>query len=311
MHYGVPPSIEPSQSKPIFSPPSEGEGYWAGAPCVHTHGGVTYLAVRERTPDQRGRSLIVTERVGPYEYEPVIELTAADLGVNSIERPALTTDIETGALKLYLSVDHGRNDWTIQKLDDVSSPADFDTSTARDVLSPDPGTTDEQTVKDPLLITLGGRYFMFYAGHDGRSEQAHLAISHDGEQWSKAPENPILPSQNWHDHHTRISCVLPAENAPFWLVFYDGSGVREYRREWNLKTGVAISHNLRDITDTSPNGPRYSSHASDQGVGAEQFGTFRYLDILRDGEKAVMYYEAAAADGSYDLWEASVEVDGY
>lgn len=311
MQFGVAPSIESAETETVFAPSNEGEGYWVGAPCVHTHQGVTYLTVRERTPDERGRTLLLTERVDLAKYEPVMELSASELGVQSIERAALSTDVRTGDLKLYLSVDHGQNDWTIQKLDDVSRPDEFDASTARDVLTPHPGRSDEQTVKDPHLITLGERYVMFYAGHDGRSEQAHMATSHDGERWKRDPNNPVLPSQYWHDHHTRISCVLPAKDAPFWLVFYDGSGVEDYQPNWNLRTGVAITHDLRDIIDTSHEEPRYPGPQTGNPDITGQFGTFRYLDVHRDGAELVMYYEAAAAHGSFELRQTRVDVDDY
>lgn len=311
MQFGAPPLIEPSDSETVFTPPDRGEGYWIGAPCVHTYDGVTYVAVRERTPEERGRSLMIYERRARAEYEPVTEITSSALSVESIERSALVTDMETGELKLYLSVDHGQNDWTIQKLDDVPGPDELDPATARDVLTPHPGKTDEQTVKDPHLITIGGRYVMFYAGHDGRCEQAHMATSHDGETWTRVPNNPVLPSEFWHDYHTRISCVVPASNAPFWLVFYDGSGAADYHRDWNLRTGVAIAHDLTDITDTSPAGPRYTAGRSDRNDATTGFAAFRYLDILQDGGESVLFYEAATDDGSFELREAAVETDGH
>jgi hypothetical protein len=298
------PPFEPAAATTILEPAAPGEGYWTGAPCVLDHDGTTYLAVRERVPDARGRAVTIYERTGETDYETVTRITADDLGVVSVERPALVSDPDTGALKLYLPVDHGANQWTIQKVADVDEPSAFDPSTARDVLRPAPGGSDRATVKDPYIVTVGGRYYMFYSGNDATSEQAHLATSVDGETWTRAPDNPIVERQYWHDHHTRVSCVVPAPDAPVWLVFYEGSGLTDEGRTWNLRTGLAISHDLREFTDTSPDGPVYQAPTSEARTGVDTFATCRYLDVLPGPDGWELFAEVARADGSFDLrWQ--------
>lgn len=305
--YGPLPSVDPGDATVVFEPPESGEGHWVGAPSVHRHDGTTYLAVRLRNPDERGYALRIYAVDDGYDLR--MELTAAELGVESLERPALLTDPHTGALKLYLPVDHGENDWTIQRLADASQPAAFDPDTAHDVLVPQPGTTDEVTVKDPYVVTVGGRYYMFYAGHDGRSEQAHLATSVDGEDWQRAPANPVLGRGGWHDYHTRVSAVVPVADAPGWHVFYDGSGTADYGNTWNLRTGVAATQTFETLTDTTPGAPWLSSTAADES-SETGFRTCRYLDVLNRGTNWDLYFETARRDGSFELRRVSASRQG-
>lgn len=295
------PPVDLSVAETVFQPPGDGEGHWVGAPSVHRHEGATYLAVRWRTPDRRGHAVAIYERTGPGEYEERARITAAALGVESVERPALLADPRTGALKLYLPVDRGDNDWHILKLDDVPAPAAFDPGTAREVLAPRPGTTDAVTVKDPVVFTVGTQYYMFYAGHDGDSEQAHLAVSTDGEAWTRASTNPVLERAGWHDHHVRVSCVLPAPGAPAWLVWYDGSGCADYGATWNLRTGMAVAHDLDRPVDATPRGPLLAAPAADGDVALDSFGTCRYLDVLVDDDELELFVEVTRPDGAFEL----------
>jgi hypothetical protein len=307
--YATPPDIDVSAAETLLEPDGAGEGNWVGAPFVHRHGETTYLAVRRRDPERRGYALTIYERPTAGELTERRRLTADDLGVVSVERAALATNPRTGQLQLYLPVDRGANDWVIRKLADADRPEEFDPATARDVLRPRPGESDAGTVKDPYVLTVGGRYFMYYVGNDGRSEQAHLATSVDGETWERARRGPVLPRAHWHDHHTRIACVVPAPDAPVWLLFYEGSGVTDAGKTWNVRTGVAVSPDLERVTDTSPDGPRYAAPTADADTGLDAFGTFRYVDVLRHGTEWEVFAEVAREDGSFDLRRATVEVE--
>lgn len=304
MNYARPPGIDVDAAT-VFDPGASGVGNWVGAPSAVTHDGSTYLAVRRRTAERRGHAVEIYE-VGGRGYDRVADLTADDLGVVSVERPALLTDPDSGALKLYLPVDHGENDWTIQKFDDVTVPDEFDPETATDVLRPRPGSIDAESVKDPYVITVGPRYYMYYSGHDGRSEQAHLATSEDGVTWTRSPTNPVLARGGWHDHHTRVSCIVPAPSAPCWLVFYEGSGTGDFGKTWNLRTGMAIAHDLESIDDVSPKAPLYSAPTTDRLVDVDVFATCRYFDVHPNGDGWDVYFEVAREDGAFELRRASV-----
>jgi len=306
--FATPPPFDVDAAETLFAPSVGEEGHWVGAPCVVDYDGATYLGVRERTPDARGHRVSIYRRTGRTSYEQVAAVSADALGVVSVERPALVPDPRGPDLHLYLPVDHGSNEWTIQKLDGVDDPAEFDPETARDVLRPRAGESDCATVKDPLVVTVGGRYHMYYSGHDSRSEQAHLATSVDGVTWTRHRDNPIVERAYWHDHHTRISCVVPAPDAPVWLVFYDGSGLTDHGRTWNLRTGVAVSTDLATFVDTSPDGPLYSAPTA-TGTGIDSFGTCRYLDVRREADDWELFAEVARPDGAFEVRYQRVPID--
>jgi hypothetical protein len=304
--YATPPPADFGDADTLLEPAHEGEGHWLGAPCLHRHDGTDYLAVRERDPERRGHTMRIYRERTDAELEPVFELTADDLGVVSVERPALCTHPRTGDAQLYLPVDHGGNCWTIRKLADAPSVTAFDPTTARDVLGPRPGTSDAGTVKDPYIVVVCGRYYLFYAGADGQSEQAHLATSVDGETWKRSERNPVIERGYWHDHHTRVSAAVPAPDASAWLVFYDGSGVADAGRTWNLRTGVAVSPDLERVIDTTPDRPLYAAPTADVDTGVATFATCRYLDVRRRADEWELVAEVAREDGSFELRRTTV-----
>lgn len=305
---GAFPAMEPGAGTTLFAPEAASTGHWVGAPCVHDHDGRTYLAIRIRDPERRGHAVVVYERVGPRAFEEVVELPAAALGGESVERPALATDHETGALKLYVPVDRGENDWRIRKLADVSHPSAFDPATVTDVLGPGSGGTDAATVKDPYVVVADGRYHMFYAGHCGDCEQAHLAVSRDGETWRRSSANPVLKSRGWHDYHTRVSCVVPAGDG--WTVFYDGSGRADFERTWNLRTGVAVADDLTSITDLTPDAPAFAAPTADRPTGLIRYATCRYLDVLVREDRWEVFAEVAREDEAFELRHSIVTTHG-
>ena len=302
------PAMKPAAGTTLFTPRHPSTGHWVGAPCAHVHDGRTYLAVRARDPSRRGHVICIYERTDQDSFEQVTRLRAADLGGTSVERPALATDPKTGELKLYVPVDHRSDDWRIRKLADVTHPSSFDPETATDVLEPGPDGTDAVTVKDPYVVVEDGCYYMFYAGHSGDREQAHLAESADGERWERSPANPILESRDWHDHHTRISCAVATEDG--WTILYDGSGRGDYGRTWNLRTGVASGNRLGVLTDLTPTAPAFAAPTADCLTELAEYATCRYIDILVHDDHWEVFAEVAREDEAFELRHSIVPIHG-
>jgi predicted GH43/DUF377 family glycosyl hydrolase len=63
-------------------------------------------------------------------------------------------------------------------------------------------------VADPYVIFFKGKYFMYYMGK-GHVWQVGVAISHDGIEWNKYPENPIImATEDWCDGCVCLSGVI-------------------------------------------------------------------------------------------------------
>lgn len=301
MDCGFPSQLNLKQAVTLLTPPERGKGHWVGAPSAHNHQGETYLAVRFRNPVDRGYVIRIYEKIDEEELTERAEIKSEELNVESIERPALITNPESGEQELYIPVDHANNDWTIQKLDGVSEPEQFDPSTARPVFSSDSYPDGLTAIKDPYIFIAEGRYYMYYAGYDGYSEQAYLATSLDGEQWKHSYNNPVMEREHWHDYHTRISSIVPVPNQPAWLVFYGGSNKADYENNLNLRTGFGYAEDLHEIVDKTKDAPCLTAPITKKAVGIDQFATCRYLDILQKKEGHEIFMEMACEDGSFEL----------
>lgn len=277
--------------KTIFPPEGRGKGNWVGAPSViKMPGDQVWMAYRTRTPDKRGYKVTIAKSTDCFSFTSVFTIYAEELGVDSLERPALIRDPVTGKFKLYLSVDRPYYGWQIVKLDDVEKPEDFSPATSQVVIRPSAEGSDSRAVKDPFVFTLGYQYFMTYIGWDEIGEQAFLAFSPDGRNWKKSDSNPVLKRSNWHDGLTRIACVLPRQRC--FDVYYEGTGSDEF---FNIRTGLAQSVRLSTWRDLSPKGPLLASPTPGD------LETVRYLDYSIVEGSIYFFYSAANEDGSFEL----------
>lgn len=292
----------------LVKAPSEEENYWAGAPAVFTdREGTIWLTYRVRNPEERGKEIRIARSQDGLEFETVKIIKKEELNAKSVERSSLLQDPKTGDYKLYLSPDPDYSaadpqalGWHIVKLEDVNKPADFNPSTAKVIVSPEGTESETGPVKDPYVINVGWKYYMFYTGKDGGGEQAHLAISVDGENWCKARKiNPILGREGWHDFHTRVACVLPREQG--FIIYYEGTNRRWYQPMYNLQTGIATSLDFQRFFDVTPEEPVLSSPTPSSSSPYEGYETLRYLDYALIENKILFYYEVANENGAFEL----------
>jgi hypothetical protein len=236
------------------------------------------------------------------------------------ERSCLMKDPRTGKFKLYLCTTQnfglggrkleppapvgrggggGDGWWVIMKLDDVDHPKDFNLETARIVLQPSTAGIDWFYVKDPYVVAVGNRFYMYYIGR-GKYEQCCLATSLDGEKWERHTANPVLGQGGWHDFYARPACIVPAGNQ--YLFFYEGSNREWVAPVYSIATGLAITSDLEHITDMTPDAPVLKSPTP----GPTPWGgginfTLRYMDAVLLENRILFYYEAASAEGCNEL----------
>lgn len=311
-----PPLPDPSDYEVIRSAPKKKENYWVGAPSIfQDRSNTIWLTYRIRSPEERGEEMRIARSGDGYDFEDIKTIHKKDLGAKSLERSSLLEDPRTGNFKLYLSpdpdyyaADPQALGWHIVKLEDVLDPANFDPSTAKVVLSPEGVGSESGPVKDPYVINLGWKFYMFYTAKDGGGERPHLATSIDGENWSKQKKmNPLLKRGGWHDFHTRVACVLPKEQG--FIVYYEGANRRWYQPMYNIQTGIATSLDLKEYTDVSPDEPILKSPATSEPNPESRvdYRTLRYMDYALKKNKILFYYEAVNQKGAFDLRVTEME----
>jgi hypothetical protein len=95
--------------------------------------------------------------------------------------------------------------------------------------------------------------------------------------------------QPWDAYCRRLNSLVPWQGK--YLAFYDGSA--GHLENYEEKTGLAVSTNLRDWTSLTPEGPMLiSPHGS---------GSLRYVDAQCQLDKLLLFYESARADGAHEL----------
>jgi hypothetical protein len=235
------------------------------------------------------------------------------------ERATLLKDPRTGKFKLYWCTTQnfglggrkleppapvgrdagGDSWWVICKPDDVDNPADFDLETSRIVLQPSTSGVDWNQVKDPYVVALGNRFYMYYNGR-GKYVQCCLATSLDGEKFERHPGNPLLAQGGWHDFYTRPACIVPAGN--HYLFYYEGSNKDWVAPVYTMATGLAITSDLEHILDMTPDAPILKSPTPGPTPwGGGMNFTLRYMDAVLLDDRILYYYEAASAEGCNEL----------
>jgi len=312
----VPPPelVEKAPQEVLAEPSPVGRPGWgvAGAPFALYDANSDEFWLTYRTAGgTRGHELHISKSKDGEKFTDV-----KCFGPNFVcERSALLRDPKTGKFKLYITRLHsfgagarrpelarppigpspGETWWVIDKLDDVEDPKDFDQQTIRTVLQPSASGMDWYTVKDPYIVVVGNRFYMYYIGR-GKYEQCFLATSLDGERWEKHPSNPVLSQGGWHDFYTRPACLVPAGN--LYLFYYEGFGKEWLAPVYNIATGLAVTFDLERIIDITPNAPiLISPTPGDNG----RTRTLRYMDAVLLEDRVLFYYEAARKDGANEL----------
>jgi hypothetical protein len=307
-------------AKVIYQPVGTEPGYWTGAPGVFyaRDEKAFYISYRIRRPrgvaPDRGGEARIARSSDLEHFEDVWSVTKDKYSSASIERSAIRKGSD-GVWRYFTSfVDPADGRWCVSVLK-AADVRRLEPSAARRLFSA--GPLGLEGVKDPWIFEENGFYYMILsvAVRNPRTrEESHatldifntgdcvsatgLARSRDLESWEWlgivfAPSTP-----GWDAYCRRINSIV--RRGEEYLAFYDGSA--NHLENYEEKTGLAVSSDLRAWETLTPGGPAFTSpHAS---------GSLRYLDAVATAEDETVFafYELARADGAHDLRVARMEI---
>ncbi|HSU53211.1 MAG TPA: hypothetical protein VLT36_04045 [Candidatus Dormibacteraeota bacterium] len=286
-------------------------GYWAGAPGAFYEPNekawyLTYRIRRPRgVPPDRGGEARIARSTDLQRWDDVWSVTKDKFQSASIERCALrkSRDGKWYYFTSYVDPDDGRWCVSVITADSVKALDPFD---ARPLFKA--RALALEGVKDPWILPMGGLFYMFLsvalpttatsgASHStldifntGECASATaLAVSQDLENWQWDGVIFATSGTGWDSYCRRINSVVPLGGQ--FLAFYDGSA--SHRENYEEKTGLAVSSDLRNWKSLTPDAPFLTSPHSSTSL--------RYLDAQLIGNSAHLFYEFARPDAAHDL----------
>ena len=312
-HFHAVPTFDPEQGTTVVEPLQPGAGHWCGACSVLNDADAFYLYYRIRRPrDQqpdRGYECRIARSEDGLRFETIWSLQKGALNSTSMERACLVRT-PAGRYRLYLSyVDPDDQRWRIDQME-ADAPDRFDAATRTPSLTAADGACEG--VKDPWVFLLGDTWHMIlsYArppdqsGEDQRRKMhatsdvyntgiatsaTALATSADGLSWAWQGDVFSPTQSGWDRYCRRINGLVWAP--PLWIGFYDGAASVE--QNYEERTGLAVSTDLRSFASASPRAPSLGAASGPGGV--------RYVEpvVTRKGWR--FYYEYTREDGSHEL----------
>jgi predicted GH43/DUF377 family glycosyl hydrolase len=138
---------------------------------------------------------------------------------------------------------------------------------------------EDTHVADPHVIFFGGKYLMYYMGK-GQVWQVGIAMSHDGIEWNKYIENPIIKAnQSWCDGCVALSGVIIYKNMLLASVHGYSTAEKKFRTKL-FKSEDGIKWEPTDIV-INP------GHWSDRGIV--------HPEIIAIDDKLIVYYTGIKA----------------
>jgi hypothetical protein len=295
----------------IEEPPGAGPGHWAGAPGAVVDGDAVYLVYRLRWPRPRRGGELRIARGDGERFETIWRATRDDFASPSIERCAILRDGPTW--RLYVSyVDGVDGRWRIDVIE-AGTPDSFDPAARRPALDADMARA--VAVKDPWLLRVGERWWMFvsYGEHPADHEHLHasgdalstgavksetgLATSADGLRWKWEGKVLAASAMGWDKFAARLTTAFRSGDE--WLGLYDGSA--DVTENYEERCGIARSADLRTWERTG-SGPSIGSAGGP--------GTVRYVESVALGDRLLFFFERTRADGAHELCVASASPRG-
>jgi hypothetical protein len=289
----------------IQEPDKNAAEWWAGAPSVvRDSKGTFWLACRMRTAEAprglRGYEIRILRSSDGIHFEKAHRIGREAVPIPGFERPALLIDPKTGRFKLYACGPWKNGPWSIIKFADADNPTQFDPSTAKVVIAPQPKSYDRDIVpaeyKDPFIIHAEGMYHCYVIGVMRRTERIYHFCSADGQRWEPvgSPYQSIMDLTGWHDFYVRPASVVPLGIG--YLFFYEGSNCAWYDPVYNMGTGVGFTFDLHHVTDLTPDAPLVVS-----STPSPRFHTWRYSHWMWVDDELWAYAEVAKPNESNEI----------
>ena len=300
-----------ARGETIRQPVGAGPGYWAGAPGVFylVRERAWYLTYRIRRPrgvePDRGGEARIARSTDLKNWDDVWSVTKDEFSSASIERCCLCQGAD-GQWRYFVSyVDPGDGRWCLSVLK-AGELARLSPDVAQPVFKAKP--LGLEGIKDPWIMQIGEAFYMFVSialATSHMTAESHntldiyntgqclsatgLAVSRDLDDWQWQGVVFEPAASGWDRYCRRLNSVLPHKGG--FLGFYDGSA--SHAENYEEKTGLAVSTDLRNWETLTPAGPLCTSpHGS---------GSLRYLDAQPAGNHVQVFYEFARADGAHDL----------
>ena len=292
-------------------------GYWAGAPGTFyaEDEKALYLTYRIRRPrgvaPDRGGEARIARSTDFHKFDDVWSVTKDQFRTASIERCAVRKSRDGQWRYFGCFVDPADGRWCVEVIKAPNVRA-LDPGCSRRLFSAAP--LGLEGIKDPWILEERGVFHMFLSVATRTSktrENSHatldifntgdcvsatgLAVSTDLENWEWQGVVFVPEATGWDAYCRRINSVVPYQGR--YLAFYDGSA--SHSENYEEKTGLAVSTDLRSWQPLTPRGPFLTSPHTSQSL--------RYLDgqIVDDG--LWLFYEFARADSAHDLRCARVD----
>jgi len=172
-----------------------------------------------------------------------------------------------------------------------------------------PGTWDAANAQNPRVTHNGSLYEMWYNGSNGSNGYAvGYATSSDGINWTKHPDNPVLPvgSPGSFDSQWLWSpCVLLDGNVyKMWYAGYDGSIYRiGYATDSTLVSSVPFENQVLngfELYQNYPN-PFNPTTAISYNLPVQQYVTLKVYDVLGNEIATLINEEQNAGSHSIDF----------
>jgi len=272
------PVDEESKRKVVREALRDDKSYSVGALSVAKMRGAYYMAYRWRNGDEaRGQWLEIARSEDGLEYEEIVKrFNKEDYGYQSFEQPCFIKNSPDTTL-LYCA-DSGSK-WDIY-LVQAKCIEDLDL----------PGRRVIEHGKDPAALYDNGRYIVVYSNTRNPGHDLTVLETEDFENFRVLSESVVysqLTAQgnSWARTHIHAGAIM--KSGDYYVLLYDALPKKPscFGSGW---LGMAVSRDLETWIDLTPKAPIWRGNGVDY--------TFRYVDIVAESNKYVLYAEEEATE---------------